>query len=45
VYLNLDQYLVLFMLVIFFLLAAPLLSIVRALASSVCTLLTGANVC
>ena len=45
VYVNLDQYLVLFMLVIFFLLAAPLLSIVRALASSVCTLLTGANVC
>jgi Zn-dependent protease len=45
VYANLDQYLVLFMLVIFFLLAAPLLSIVRALASSVCTLLTGANVC
>jgi Zn-dependent protease len=45
VYVNLDQYLVLFMLVIFFLLAAPLLSIVRALASSVCTLLTGAKVC
>lgn len=45
VYVSLDQYLVLFMLVIFFLLAAPLLSIVRALASSVCTLLTGANVC
>jgi Zn-dependent protease len=45
VYVNLDQYLVLFMLVIFFLLAAPLLSIVRALASSVCTLLTGANIC
>jgi len=45
VYVNMDQYLVLFMLVIFFLLAAPLLSIVRALASSVCTLLTGAKVC
>jgi Zn-dependent protease len=44
VYVNLDQYLVLFMLVIFFLLAGPLLSIVRALASSVCTGLAGANV-
>jgi Zn-dependent protease len=41
VYVNLDQYLVLFMLVIFFLLAGPLLSIVRALAGAVCGVLAG----
>jgi len=41
VFANLDQYLVLFILVIFFLLAGPLLSIVNALASGVCTVLTG----
>jgi Zn-dependent protease len=45
VYVNLDQYLALFILVIFFLLSGPLLSIVDALASTVCTILTGANVC
>ncbi|MEW6059441.1 MAG: site-2 protease family protein [Actinomycetota bacterium] len=43
VYSNLDQYLVLFMLVIFFLLAAPLLSIVDALASRVCSVLAGGS--
>jgi Zn-dependent protease len=41
VFMNLDQYLVLFMLVIFFLLAGPLLSVVKALASGVCTVVAG----
>jgi Zn-dependent protease len=45
VYVNLDQYLVLFMLVVFFLLAGPLLFIVKALAGSVCSVLVGSNVC
>ncbi len=45
VYVNLDQYLVLFMLVIFFLLAGPLLRIVDALASAVCTVLAGSAIC
>jgi len=45
VYEGLDQYLVLFMLVIFFLLAGPLLGIVRALASGVCGLLAGVTYC
>ncbi len=45
VYTNLDEYLVLFMLVIFFLLAGPLLFIVNSLASGVCSVLAGANVC
>jgi len=45
VYVNLDQYLPLFILVIFFLLAGPLLSIVRALAGAVCTILTGSDIC
>lgn len=41
VYTNLDHYLPLFMLVIFFLLAAPLLSIVNALADVGCRALAG----
>ncbi len=45
VYVNLDQYLVLFILAIFFILAGPLLGIVRALAGGVCTLLAGAPIC
>lgn len=45
VYTNLDEYLVLFMLVIFFLLAGPLLFIVNSLASGLCSVLAGANVC
>lgn len=45
VYVNLDQYLVLFMLVFFFVLAGPLLSIVRALASGVCNVLAGNPIC
>jgi Zn-dependent protease len=44
VYVNLDQYLVLFMLVVFFILAGPLLGIVRALAGAVCSLLAGSAV-
>ena len=44
VYTNLDQYLVLFILVIFFLLAGPFLSIVRALARAVTSLLAGGDV-
>jgi Zn-dependent protease len=41
VYVNLDQYLVLFVLVIFFLLAGPLLGIVRSLADVLFSLLAG----
>jgi len=41
VYGNLDQYLPLFMLVIFFLLSAPLLTIVNALGNSLCGILVG----
>jgi Zn-dependent protease len=41
VYVNLDQYLVLFVLVIFFLFAGPLLSIVNGLANGVCSLISG----
>jgi Zn-dependent protease len=44
IYVNLDQYLVLFMLVVFFILAGPLLGIVRALAGAVCSLLAGSAV-
>lgn len=44
VYANLDQYLVLFILVIFFLLAGPFLSIVRALARAVTSILAGGDV-
>jgi Zn-dependent protease len=42
VYVSMDQYLVLFMLVIFFLLAGPLLGIVRSLADVLFRLLAGA---
>jgi Zn-dependent protease len=44
VYANLDQYLVLFVLVIFFLLAGPFLSIVRALAQALTSLLAGGDI-
>jgi Zn-dependent protease len=44
VYENLDQYLVLFILVIFFLLT-PLLGIVHALANGLCRVLAGAGNC
>ncbi|MGQ0670178.1 MAG: site-2 protease family protein [Actinomycetota bacterium] len=45
VYTGLDQYLVLFILVIFFLLAGPLLAVVRALAGGVCAVLAGSANC
>lgn len=41
IYMNLDQYLVLFILVVFFLLAGPLQAIVRAFANVVCRLAAG----
>jgi len=41
VYVNLDQYLVLFILVIFFLLAGPLLAIVNVFANLACNLAAG----
>jgi Zn-dependent protease len=41
VYRNLDQYLVLFTLVIFFVFAGPLLAIVNALTNAVCRLVAG----
>ena len=44
VYTNLDQYLVLFVLVIFFLLSGPLLAIVRALAEVVTRLIVGSDI-
>ena len=43
IYANLDQYLVLFMLVVFFLLAGPLIGIVRAFANMVCRIATGVD--
>jgi Zn-dependent protease len=43
VYVNLEQYLVLFILVIFFLLSGPLLAIVGAFADIACTLASGAD--
>lgn len=44
VYANLDQYLVLFILVIFFLLSGPFFAIVRALAEFVTRLIVGTDV-
>lgn len=43
IYVNLEQYLVLFILVIFFLLAGPLTAIVSAFANVVCRLASGAD--
>jgi Zn-dependent protease len=43
VYTNLDQYLVLFMLVVFFLLSGPFFAIVRALAETVTRLIVGTD--
>ena len=43
VFVNLEQYLVLFILVVFFLLAGPLQAIVRAFANMVCNLAAGAD--
>ena len=44
VYVNLDQYLVLFVLVVFFLLSGPFLAIVRALAGFVTRLIVGTDI-
>ena len=41
IYVNLDQYLVLFILVIFFLLAGPLIGIVQAFSNIVCEVASG----
>jgi Zn-dependent protease len=43
VYINLDQYLVLFILVVFFLLAGPLFPIVRGFSNIVCNLAAGVD--
>jgi Zn-dependent protease len=43
VFLNLEQYLVLFILVIFFILSGPLLSIVDAFANVACNLASGGD--
>lgn len=43
IYVNLDQYLVLFILVIFFIFAGPLFAIVDAFANVACTLASGAD--
>lgn len=45
VYANLDQYLVLFMLLIFFILGGPLLSIVDGLTRGACNILAGSGTC
>jgi Zn-dependent protease len=45
VYVNLDQYLVLFMLVVFFILAGPLLAIVTGISDAVARLLAGSAGC
>jgi Zn-dependent protease len=45
IYQGLDQYLVLFMLAIFFLLGGPFLSIVNGLFRAVCTVVAGAENC
>jgi Zn-dependent protease len=45
VYVNLDQYLPLFILVLFFVLAAPLVSIADAIAGLVCDVVAGPGVC
>jgi hypothetical protein len=43
VYRNLDQYLVLFILVIFFILSGPLFAIVEAFANLACRVAAGAD--
>jgi Zn-dependent protease len=45
VYVNLDQYLPLFVLVIFFLLAGPILGIVNVFERALCNLFAGGTVC
>jgi hypothetical protein len=43
VFVNLEQYLVLFILVVFFIFAGPLLSIVDAFANVACNVAAGAD--
>jgi Zn-dependent protease len=45
VYANLEQYLVLFVLVLFFVLAGPFRAIIDGLASVVCSAVAGASIC
>jgi len=45
VYANLEQYLVLFVLVLFFVLAGPFRAIIEALASTVCRIVAGSDIC
>jgi Zn-dependent protease len=45
VYVNLDEYLVLFILLIFFLLGGPFLAIVNSLFSAICGVLAGTANC
>jgi hypothetical protein len=45
VYANLEQYLVLFVLVLFFVLAGPFRAIIDGLANAVCTVVAGSGIC
>ena len=45
VYANLEQYLVLFVLVLFFVLAGPFRAIIEALAGAVCSVVAGRDIC
>ena len=45
VYANLEQYLVLFILVLFFVLAGPFRAIIEALAGVVCRVVSGSDIC
>jgi len=45
VYANLEQYLVLFVLVLFFVLAGPFRAIIEALAGAVCRVVAGSDIC
>lgn len=45
VFANLEQYLVLFILVLFFVLAGPFRAIIEALAGAVCGILAGSDIC
>ena len=45
VYANLEQYLVLFVLVLFFVLAGPFRAIIEALAGAICSVVAGSDIC
>lgn len=45
VYANLEQYLVLFILVLFFVFAGPFRAIIEALAGAVCSVVAGSDIC